>query len=159
MTPAAVYYHFPSKDAIVLEAVTNFGQAYVDALSDAVATAADGSAEGIARTVVDEVASWAVERRMDAHLFFIGAAGYSPDVESVRRRLRAQSIDCLAAAHAEASGMTDNVTLDAAATGVVVLLETAIMSTLAEDDVYGVLGPRRFRDEIARFAEILVTGS
>ena len=156
MTPAAVYYHFPSKDAIVLEAVTSSGEAYVDALVDAVEDVSGGSAVDVARGVVDTLTAWAVERRMDAHLFFIGAAGYSPDVESVRRRLRAQAIDALAAAEARASGSTDKVMLDATATGIVVLLETAIMSTLGEDDVYGVLGPRRFKDEISRFAEIIV---
>lgn len=81
MTPAAVYYHFPSKTDLVEELVRQIGATYVD-----VTAAPDhGAPEERIRAVLERFLEW-VERSPDeASLYFVMSPGASPTIEALRR--------------------------------------------------------------------------
>lgn len=151
MTSAAVYYHFASKDDILLEGLRGFGEGLV---AEARRLQQDLAAHS---TPIDELPvrliAWLDERRDDATVWFVTSAGVSLVVEQLRRELRGELITILTRA-AKASRPTVGVAeASVIAAGLLSLLETAASSWLTDDESVTGLGRRKFLDETSLLAQ------
>jgi AcrR family transcriptional regulator len=156
MTSAAVYYHYPSKEDLLLEGLREFADGMQVALTDLLEAAAEQSAS--LGTVVADLVTWIAAHRSAALVWFVASPGLNESVEALRRERRLDVIDAFAA---EIRGRTKGTTRAVAtvsATALVVLLEQAAISALTEDSVLANLGRRRFSTEIAALGEVICAG-
>ncbi len=159
MTPAAVYYHFPSKIDILLEAMRSFSDALVAELAGRVTDASTGN--GSTGGLLTGLLGWLDERRPAATVYFVTSSGTNLAAEALRRATRVELMDLLTrAVHATAPPQRRIQSAEAGvmATGLLSLLETAAASWLAEDAILEGLGQRRFLRETASLAE-RITGT
>ena len=155
MTAAAVYYHFPSKEHVLLEGLEQFTSSFVDALRD-LARSSDGDAAW-ARRLVTGLLEWLENHRVPATVYFAHSAGVDIAIEALRRETRIAQVDLLGRAiRGQVAGSRSSVEPDVAAIGVVSLLETGATSWLTHDSVFLGLGRRRFLAEMGTLAERLV---
>ncbi len=156
MTSAAVYYHFASKDDILLEGLRGFGEALVvETRRQQHELAADGTSVG---ELPVRLLAWLDERRDDATVWFVTSAGVSLVVEQLRRELRGELIAVLIRAAKAARPQAGVAEASVVATGLLSLIETAASSWLTEDESVTGLGRRRFLDETAVLAERIAGG-
>lgn len=151
MTSAAVYYHFASKDDILLEGLRGFGEGLVAEtrrLQQAIAT--DGSSIG---ELPVRLLSWLDERRDEATVWFVTSAGVSMVVEQLRRELRGELITTLIRAAKAARPGVSVAEASVIATALLSLIETSAWSWLTEDESVTGLGRRKFVDETSLLAE------
>ncbi len=151
MTSAAVYYHFASKDDILLEGLRGFGESLVvetRRLQHELAAAGTSVGELPVRLI-----AWLDERRDDATVWFVTSAGVSLVVEQLRRELRGELIAVLIRAAKAARPQAGVAEVSVVATGLLSLIETAASSWLTEDESVTGLGRRKFLDETALLAE------
>ncbi len=145
MTPAAVYYHFASKEQILLEGLRDFQQLLLAEVKANMPV--KGDRDGVAN-LIDHVSAWSRRNRTFATVYFVNSVGLNQLVEALRRDTRLELVELFGQAAKAARGR-----LGAAETGVigvalVSMLETAIASNLSQDGVYRGLGARRFQDEV-----------
>lgn len=154
MTSAAVYYHYASKDDILLEGLDAFGQqlvAEVRRLQRQLGT--DGS------TVADlpgRLLAWMDEHRDEATVYFIASAGLTHPVETLRRDMRSELVTCLTqAGRAHRKGVP---TGEAAVIGVALLalVDTAASAWLTDAASVTALGREEFLQETSRLAARIV---
>jgi AcrR family transcriptional regulator len=81
MTPSAIYYHFSTKDDIVLELVRRIG----DELGDLVAAEIGASADEAVRELISRFVTWLDQHPVDARLYYVTLVGITPAVEELRR--------------------------------------------------------------------------
>ncbi len=156
MTSAAVYYHFASKDNILLEGLRGFGEALVvETRHLQHELAADGTSVG---ELPVRLLAWLDERRDDATVWFVTSAGVSLVVEQLRRELRGELIAVLIRAAKAARPQAGVSEASVVATGLLSLIETAASCWLTEDESVTGLGRRRFLDETAVLAERIAGG-
>ncbi len=156
MTSAAVYYHFASKDNILLEGLRGFGEALVvETRRLQHELAADGTSVG---ELPVRLLAWLDERRDDATVWFVTSAGVSLVVEQLRRELRGELIAVLIRAAKAARPQAGVAEASVVATGLLSLIETAASCWLTEDESVTGLGRRRFLDETAVLAERIAGG-
>jgi len=156
MTSAAVYYHFASKDDILLEGLRGFGEALVvETRRQQHELAADGTSVG---ELPVRLLAWLDERRDDATVWFVTSAGVSLVVEQLRRELRGELIAVLIRAAKAARPQAGVAEASVVATGLLSLIETAASSWLTVDESVTGLGRRRFLDETAVLAERIAGG-
>lgn len=153
MTPAAFYYHFSSREQLLEEVVEDFAETWVTTIE---------AEFGKARTV-EELCQIPVTLLSEiegsqevARIFFLSAASAPMLVERIHRdarnRLVAAAIDAMvriAPKRAIAVARVNGVAL-------VLVCEMAVRAHLSLDESYRVLGPRRFRDEIANLSAVAV---
>jgi AcrR family transcriptional regulator len=96
MTPAAVYYHFPTKEDLLLALVGRTG----DAISDLCVAGEAGEApecsngveaagaDGAMTALVDRFLAWLEAHPADARLYYQSSQGATADVEALRREQR-----------------------------------------------------------------------
>jgi AcrR family transcriptional regulator len=155
MTAAAVYYHFPSKEHVLLEGLQSFTGRYLAALRD-ITRAADGDDEWAARTVED-LLEWLEQHRTPATVFFAHSAGVDAAIEALRRETRIDQVVVLARAiRAHTAGSRSSVEPEVAAIGLVSLIENGASSWLTHDSVFLGLGRRRFITEMGNLAQRIV---
>jgi len=84
MTPAAVYYHFPTREDLVVEVVRHIG-AQVQRSADV--HPGDEVLQGSALfdRVLDDYGRWVDEHPEEARILWVEAVGLSPVVEAARR--------------------------------------------------------------------------
>lgn len=151
MTSAAVYYHFASKDDILLEGLRTVGE---DLVSRARRLAEQIGSEGTGiGDVLVGVLLWCEERRADATVWFVATPGVSLTVEQLRRELHGELIAVLSRAARAARPGLPAAEAAVVATGLLSLIETAATSWLAEDATLTVLGRDGFLTEVSRLAE------
>jgi AcrR family transcriptional regulator len=151
MTSAAVYYHFSSKDDILLEGLRSVGQALVDETARVQRTiAADGASIGMLPV---QLLTWFDERRDDAMVWFVSSAGVTLAVEELRRELRHELIGVLTRAARSARAGISVPEAAVVAVALLSLIETAASSWLTEDESLTGLGRKKFLDETAMLAE------
>jgi AcrR family transcriptional regulator len=151
MTSAAVYYHFASKDDILLEGLRAFGEQLVaEAGRLQQEIAADGTSVG---ELPVRLIAWIDERRDDAKVWFVTSAGVSLLVEQLRRELRGELITILTRAAKAARPGVPLAEASVIAVGLLSLTETAASSWLTEDESVTGLGRRKFLDETCLLAE------
>jgi AcrR family transcriptional regulator len=157
MTAAAVYYHFPSKEHVLLEGLQMFTRQYLATVRELARTAAD---EGWARRSVTELLDWLEHSRTPAKVYFAHSAGIDVAVEALRRETRIEQIVVFTRAiRLRVGGTRSDAAPDVAAIALVALIENAATSWLTQDQVFLGLGRRRFVTETANVAERIVGSS
>jgi AcrR family transcriptional regulator len=150
MTPAAVYYHFASKEQILLEGMTRFR---VDLLAQVRSTMpARGDTQGV-RHLVEQLVIWAGRHRTPAMVYFVNSIGLNLLVEALRRETRLELVHVLRDAVTCARGRLARAEAGVIAVGLVSLIETSFASMLNQDLTYRSLGNRRFVHEAGQLAD------
>ncbi|MFD5128795.1 MULTISPECIES: TetR/AcrR family transcriptional regulator [Streptomyces] len=155
MTSAAVYYHFSSKDQVLVEGMRVFAAALRAQLESLTEAHTPGS--GIGPEVIALLA-WLGEHRSAATVFFVSSAGMSQEAELLRHEIRTQLLEELVRlVRKDREPVTD---AEAAVTGlgVLALLENSAISQIRGDEVYRALGHRAFTEEVQRLAD-RITGA
>jgi AcrR family transcriptional regulator len=154
MTAAAVYYHFPSKEHVLLEGLRAFTDRYLSAVREL--SGFDGDRAWPSRFTTD-LLEWLAADRTAATVYFSQSSGVDAAIEALRREVRIEQVHMLARAIRQQTGMTrSNVEAEVAAIGLVSLVETGAKSWLTHDSVFLGLGERRFVAEMGTLAERLV---
>ncbi len=154
MTAAAVYYHFPSKEHVLLEGLRGFTLRFVAAIRDL--AGADG-ARGWPAAFMSDLLDWLSQDRTAATVFFSHSFGVDAAIEALRREVRIEEVRILARAIRQRVGATrSNVEPEVVAIGLVSLIEIGAKSWLTHDSVFLGLGQRRFVAELGSVAERLV---
>ena len=154
MTAAAVYYHFPSKEHVLLEGLQSFTAAYLAQIRE---LARRSDEPDWARLLVTELLEWFESCRTGATVYFAHSAGVDAAIEALRRETRIEQMLVLARgirAHTAAS--RSSLDPEVAAIGLVSLIESSASSWLTQDAVFVGLGRRRFMAETASLAERIV---
>ena len=150
MTSAAVYYHFSSKDKVLVEGMRVFATALRDELHALTEAHAPGSPVGPAITAL---VAWLGEHRSAATVFFVSSAGMSQEAEGLRHEVRTQLLEDLVRLVRKATRPVTDAEAAVIGLGVLALLETAAISQARGDDAYRSLGHRSFLREVGRLAE------
>jgi AcrR family transcriptional regulator len=154
MTAAAVYYHFPSKEHVLLEGLEMFTRQYVATVKELSRVDQDGS---WASRLVAELLEWLEQNRTAATVYFAHSAGVDAAIEALRRETRIEQVVVLArAVRAHAGRSRSSVEPEVAAIGLVSLIENAASSWLTQDAVFLGMGRRRFVNETASLAQRMV---
>ncbi len=146
MTPAAVYYHYPSKDDLLLDGLRGFTDSMLEQLR--VELRQPASPDGIGEVLV-ALLSWTDAHRYAATVYFVTSPGLSVGVETLRRETRLEMIKLLTQALRKRVPGIKLPEASVAANGLLNLLEQAAASWLTEDTVLANLGRRRFSAEVA----------
>jgi AcrR family transcriptional regulator len=150
MTSAAVYYHFSTKDQVLVEGMRVFAAALreqMEALTEAHTPDSDiGPA-------VTALLAWLGEHRSAATVFFVSSAGMSQDAEALRQESRTALVRELVLLIRKARTSVSDAEAAVIALGLLALLETAAISQVRGDDVYRSLGHRSFVREVGLLAE------
>ena len=118
MTPAAVYYHFPSKVEVLLELVDTIG----DALVERFELAGTGELDSWLAAAYDALDAWRREAPTELSLYLRASVGVSPAVEALRRRQHRELVRIAGAVVARSRPDLDAVEVPIVALGLVTLL-------------------------------------
>jgi AcrR family transcriptional regulator len=153
MTPAAFYYHFPSKDDLLNEIVAGFAAEWVAEATtrlDKVHVAED------VPDLVSDMVSWLDDHERPATVFFVTSVAATEKAEESRRGARNElyvaAIDAVRRVWPSGTAAETGV----AGVALVILMEVSSRSRLQLDDSYRGLGPVRFRNAAASLARGLV---
>ncbi len=151
MTPAAVYYHFASKEQILVEGMEQFRQALLAEVRAMMPEPGDD--EGVRRMII-HLLTWAGrQQRTAATVFFVSSIGLNLLVEALRRETRLELVDHLREAVALSRGKLARAEAGVIAVALVSLLETSLASLLNQDATYRGLGSKRFVVEVGNLAD------
>lgn len=151
MTAAAVYYHFPSKERILLEGLQAFTREYLGELRRWLVHPAG---DGWAGRLVAGMLAWCEGRRVPASVYFARSAGVDLTIEALRRETRIEQVVLLSRALRDGeSRRRPRAEVGVAALGLVCVIETTAASWLTQDAVFLGLGRRRFLEEAAALSE------
>jgi AcrR family transcriptional regulator len=154
MTSAAVYYHYASKDEILLEGLREFGEALVAHVATLQRQVSRGTFEVTALPA--EVLRWLDEHRDAATVYFIGSAGLTLQLETLRRDIHADLVTSLTtAARAARKGLPGG---EAAVIGVglFALIDASAGSWLRKDDLLQAMGVEGFLAQTEQLAARIV---
>jgi AcrR family transcriptional regulator len=150
MTPAAVYYHFASKEQILIEGLDRFCS---QMLAEVGAHLGEkGDREAVHRLLTHMV-GWSQRHRTAALVYFVNSIGLNLQVEALRRATRLELVELFRTAARHARGRVASAQAGVIAVALVSLLETATASMLTQDTSYRALGNRRFVDEVKALAD------
>jgi AcrR family transcriptional regulator len=156
MTAAAVYYHFPSKEHVLLEGLQGFVERYVATVRELARRSTD---PGWGERLVTDLLEWLERDRTAAMVYFVHSAGVDAAIEALRREARIDQIVLLSRAiRAHTAASRSSVDPEVAAIGLVSLIEGAAASWLTQDAVFLGLGRRRYVMETAALAERIIDG-
>jgi len=157
MTAAAVYYHFPSKERVLLEGLQTFTREYVGEVRRLSRETVDGL---WIRRVVTELLEWLEAHRLAATVYFARSSGLDMTIEALRRETRIEQVNVfMRAIRATATNPLSAPEVGVMAVGLVAVIETAAACWLTQDAVFRGLGRHRFLADAADLAErILVPG-
>ena len=144
MTPAAVYYHFPSKDGILLEALRIYSTELVAEVRRLVHDLPEGGTPG---DLFAGLFTWLEERSAASSVYFVSSVGASLEIETVRMQIRTQLV--LAFRRLVRRYRMSAAEGAVVATAMVATMETAAGSWLEQDTTFRGLGRRAFLDEVA----------
>lgn len=150
MTPAAVYYHFASKEQILLEGMEAFAEQMLAEMRGHLP--AKGDKEGV-RNLVAHMLTWVQRHRTAASVYFVGSVGLNLLVEALRRETRLEMVSLLGDATKAVRGRLSPAEIGVIGVALVSVLETAAASALNQDVAYRGMGSRRFVDEVKRLAD------
>ncbi|MFI7701871.1 TetR/AcrR family transcriptional regulator [Nonomuraea sp. NPDC049480] len=144
MTPAAVYYHFPSKDDILLECMRLFSAEFVSEVRRLSQNLSEDSTPG---DLLVSLLTWLEERHAGSSVFFVSSVGASLETETLRMEVRVHLITLFQRA-VRRRGRIGTAKAAVVATSMVALLEAASVSWLEQDNTFRGLGRRDFLDEV-----------
>jgi AcrR family transcriptional regulator len=151
MTSAAVYYHFASKDDILLEGLRLVGDEMV---AEARKAQQDIAARQLSIGQLPvRLLEWMEGRRAAATVWYVKSPGVSLAVEQLRREQRGELISVLTRAAKAERPKISAAEAAVVATALLSLIETVATSWLTEDESLTGLGRRRFLEETVRLAE------
>ena len=153
MTPAAFYYHFSSREQLLEEVVEDFADTWV-ATIEALLTEAN-ELEDICQipvALLDELEG----SEEVARVFFLSAASAPLLAERIHRNARSRLIAATTEAVRRIVVKRSLAMAQVNSVAIVLMCEMAVRSQLSLDDSYRLLGPRRFRGEIANLAAVAV---
>jgi AcrR family transcriptional regulator len=144
MTPAAVYYHFPSKDDILLECMRLFSEEFVSEVRRLSQSLSEDSTPG---DLLVSLLTWLEERQAGSSVFFVSSVGASLETETLRMEVRVHLITLFQRV-VRRRGRVTPAKAAVVATSMVALLEAASVSWLEQDNTFRSLGRRDFLEEI-----------
>ena len=150
MTPAAVYYHFASKEQILIEGMQQFAVQLLDEVRTHLPQR-DG-ARGL-DDLLTHVIAWTSRRRPQATVYFVNSIGLNLMVEALRRETRVEMIELLSDAVRTVRGRLSRAEAGVIAVALVSLLETSIASLLNQDAAFRGLGARKYNTHVAKIGE------
>ncbi len=154
MTAAAVYYHFPSKEAVLLEGLQSFTREYLAEVRRL--TRETDDPEWVS-SLVTESMEWLEEHRLGATVFFARSSGLDMTIEALRRETRIEQVNIFTRAiRSAAPRRLAAADVGVMAVGLVSLLETGAACWLTQDAVFRGLGRARFLAETAALAERII---
>ncbi|SNS87513.1 TetR/AcrR family transcriptional regulator [Rhodococcoides kyotonense] len=148
MTSAAVYYHYPSKDDVLLGGLRIYSEGLLDELHARIESDGDATLGDIIVGLLE----WTDGHRAASLVYFVHSPGWSLSIEALRRNVRLTFLNVLMAELRTRNGITSRAKQAAAATALSSLLEVSVASWLTEDAVLANLGRRRFADEVRDLA-------
>lgn len=148
VTTAALYYHFQSREQILLAGFRAFGTRLVDRFAAELDGPVADLGPAVARLVV-----WLDECDPDATVFFVSSVAAHQEVEEARRATRHQLVQILGAAVARADAELSSAQSLILGASVLGVYETAVTSWIERDEVYRGLGRRGFLSEIEHLVE------
>ncbi len=154
MTAAAVYYHFPSKEAVLLEGLQSFTREYLAEVRRL--TRETDDPEWVSALVIESM-EWLEEHRLGATVFFARSSGLDMTIEALRRETRIEQVNIFTRAiRSAAPRRLAAADVGVMAVGLVSLLETG--AGVLADPGRGVPRARRarFLAEAAALAERII---
>jgi AcrR family transcriptional regulator len=146
MTPAAVYYHFASKEQILIEGMEQFRDHLLDEIRQYLPS--DGDPDGLS-VLVTHVMTWTSRRKPQAVVYFVNSLGLNLMVEALRRETRVEMVELLRVAVKTVRGRLSGAEAGVIAVALVSLIETSLASMLNQDAAYRGLGAGRFNAQVA----------
>lgn len=150
MTSAAIYYHYPSREEILLEGLREFADEYVHEIerlaTEVVSTATMG---GLIEPFVD----WLSDNRTRASVYFVQSRGASQQVEAIRRENALLLIPILSRAAKKSRGKLGAAEAGVIAVAMIGQIEIFASAYLSEDRSFTTLGRRAFLDAGASLAD------
>lgn len=151
MTSAAIYYHYPSREEILLEGLREFSDAYVTAIERIAADAVVPPRRMGA--LVDPFVKWLSDNRTSATVYFVQSRGASQQVEAIRRENALVLIPVLSAAAKKARGKLAAVEAGVIAVAMIGEIEIFASAFLSEERAFTTLGRRRFVESGEQLAD------
>ncbi len=148
MTSAAVYYHYPSKDEVLLGGLRLYANGLLDELRAELANDRDAPLGDI----IVRLLEWTDRHRAASLVYFVRSPGWSLSIEALRREVRLEMLNLFSDELRTRNGITARAKQAAAATALSSLLEVSASSWLTEDAVLANLGRRKFSDEVRELA-------
>lgn len=148
MTSAAVYYHYPSKDEVLLGGL----RLYANGLLDEFRAELEADPDAALGDIIVRLLEWTDRHRSASLVYFVRSPGWSLSIEALRREVRLEMLNLFSAELRTRNGITARAKQAAAATALSSLLEVSASSWLTEDAVLANLGRRKFSDEVRELA-------
>ncbi len=158
MSTPAIYYHYPSKDAVLLDGLSRFS---ADLAAVIRASADEAVRTGTVADLVTSVVRWLDGRRHEAVVWYLTAPQVinadalrdeqaTQTVEAWHAPVRASRAGRAAMTGSDMTGSDTDDEVDVVVVALKSLLEISAQSWLAEDQVRRVLGPKSFLAEVRR---------
>lgn len=151
MTSAAIYYHYPSREEILLEGLRTFASSYVAEIERIAADEVVPSRR--MGTLVEPFVKWLSDNRTGAIVYFVRSRGASQQVEAIRRENALVLIPALGAAAKKARGTVSAAEAGVIAVALIAQIEIFASAFLSEDRSFTTLGRRRFLETGAKLAD------
>lgn len=152
MTPAAIYYHYASREAILLEGFQEVSRTYRAAIDAGVARVFGGESVGV---IAGEIMTWA-KSSPGARAYVLSASGLSSAVEGVLRHDQIHAVEQFRSAVRAARPGLKAAEASVLAVALLSLTEAAVASMLTLDRARKGLSETRFRQEVEALAEGIV---
>ena len=149
MTPAAVYYHFASKEQILIEGMQRFSDEMLAEVCGHLPAPQDP--DGLGKLITHLLGSTA-RRRVHASVFFVNSIGLNLVVEALRRETRVELIKLLRDAVKTVAGRVSTTEAGVSAVALVSLIETSVALIINQDAAYRGLGAKKFAAEVTALA-------
>lgn len=148
MSSAAIYFHYRSKEELLLEGLRVFAQRIVAQLRAGV-DADPGVSLG---DVIVSLLEWTDTERSASLVYFVRSPGWSNSIEQLRQETRHELVRILSTGLRVRRHIPSGAKQATAAAALVGLLEVSASSWLTEDFVFVDLGRRRFAREVRELA-------
>ncbi|KZF06529.1 hypothetical protein A2J03_24370 [Rhodococcus sp. EPR-157] len=151
MTSAAIYYHYPSREEILLEGLREFAAEYVGEI-ERIALEVVIPARNMG-SLVEPLVAWLSDNRTSSTVYFVQSRGASQQVEAIRRSNALVLIPVLSSAAKKARGRLSAAEASVVAVAMIAQIEIFASAFLSEGRSFTPLGRRRFIQSGAGLAD------